>query len=1421
MTSHRKFLAAATTVLLAMIALLTLTTPAAFADSNVFKAQINGEETAAGSFSPDVIAGDVAGDVYVADGEHGVVDEFEPSATTASGYKLIHEINAEAAGVQGFYPYSLAVDSHGDVFVGDIEHGVVDEFEPSATTASGYELIHEVHGEESAAQAFYPYSLAVDSHGDVFVGDIEHGVVDEFEPTVTAASGYKLMHEINGAETVNTSFSPDGLATSGNQLFVADEGHGVIDQLESDASMASGYKLAREITGAETPQAQEKFGPFQVAVGAGGELFATDLEHNVIDRFSASVAYECQITGTASVEQCGGASSDTPQESLGLPYGLAVGPPGYVYVGDVEHGVVDVFGPEGTAPAGQWVTQAASGVVTTSARLNGTVNPEGGAVSKCEFEYGTSPSYGHTIACKQSSTEIGEGTSPVAVSAEAVTLEPGTKYYFRVAGEGVKGAGHGEEETFTTHFEPPTATIKPVTNASAHCATFNGDVNPEGSAAIYRFEDSTNGTTWSSLEQASVGAGKSEVIVSQDVCGLTGSTTYHVRLFAENAGGHITTGEESFPTPASGPQFAGVGASILGGNEATLYATIYPEQQTTTYRFEYGTTSFYGAKVPASEGNAGTTPIQVSQTITGLMPGTIYHFRVVSINPTGTTYGTDKTFVTSLVAPENQPVAPGPCPNEKLREESNVDPSTGVPYSLELPECRAYEQVTPPLKSDDGVGRGSWNAAAGNTIALEAVSANGSPLLVRSLVPLDHAEAGTDGELNPASYELTRTSSGWVTSGLTPPPSTFATAREEWTSDDDAAAGLWSAATPAQSLEAESFYRHDASGVFVDIGPIAPPAATAGPPRGSQPETKGLTKNDDAIVGASGDLEDVLFQLASPIQVNQPSYLWPGDSTVFGERPSLYEYVGSGHTGEGTDVPALVGVDNQGEQISECGTGLGAETEYVGRVRSVHNGISGGGSTVFFSVQASGCVPGADGPPGTQVYARIGTPGSPQATVNLAGSSGCASSTACNLTSAVTFQGASSDGSKVFFTAAQAGLVQGDTDASNALYECELPGDAGATPAASGKVDPCPTLKALTLTGTGERAEVQNMIAVSEEGSRVYFTAKGVLTSEPNQSLPAVHQVAEAGKDNLYVWEALGKGSLAGRIAFVATLPSASPTEAQATPDGAYLVFTTTADLTSDDTSTAAQAFRYDALTGRLIRISVGENGFSNDGNTSSYATTLATERLVAGEPNALPKTVSENGAYVVFQTSAALTPQVDGGTNNVYEWHEGNVYLISDGTDNTEHAGLIGLDASGGNIFFVTADKLVGQDDDEDWDVYDARIDGGFPAPTPEAKCEGEACQGSLASPLGSPSNGSTGPASDGNLASPGLKLPGETTTSTPKPKSLTRAQKLSKARHACHKYKPKAKRKQCERAARGRHGKAGKRTRRSAQPPRRPGVK
>jgi predicted lipoprotein with Yx(FWY)xxD motif len=99
-------------------------------------------------------------------------------------------------------------------------------------------------------------------------------------------------------------------------------------------------------------------------------------------------------------------------------------------------------------------------------------------------------------------------------------------------------------------------------------------------------------------------------------------------------------------------------AAVAGGVE--LRGKIYTYESDTHYRFEYGTTTAYGTSVPVPEGDAGVESIAtVAQTITGLTPSMVYHYRLVATNAGGTGESPDATFNSSEVGAPAPPVSGG------------------------------------------------------------------------------------------------------------------------------------------------------------------------------------------------------------------------------------------------------------------------------------------------------------------------------------------------------------------------------------------------------------------------------------------------------------------------------------------------------------------------------------------------------------------------------------------------------------------------------------------------------------------------------------------------------------------------------------------------------------------------------------------
>ncbi len=691
------------------------------------------------------------------------------------------------------------------------------------------------------------------------------------------------------------------------------------------------------------------------------------------------------------------------------------------------------------------------------------------------------------------------------------------------------------------------------------------------------------------------------------------------------------------------------------------------------------------------------------------------------------TAGTALVLLPSAAAAEE-------CPNAAFR--------TGP--SAHLPDCRAYEMVSPPFK-------GSGSAYVG------PISQSGSSLLLFVTGGFGGIEGfSTLYNPNPTGvYETQRTASGWVSapqdlSATEYLPAIFGkfNVLSGYGSEDgpDNLLVAWLSREASQPNNRLDFFARRSDHSVVDIGPALPSTAPAG-------------SSDDGG-GAFG----YGFSPSAQLSGNASRYFftlsqnhWPFDGTLEGDV-SLYEYLGTGNT-----TPLLVGVDNSGALISQCGTQLGEPNglfDYQSHSNYGHNAVSTDGNTVFFTV-----APCNGGPPVEELFARIdnGLPDAHTVAISEPSEEDCsACDTEAGVLAGARFRGASEDGRKVFFVTKQPLL---GSDTSENLYEYDFDAPAGervvrVTAGDATVSNPAPGLLALSL-------QVGPMN--SEDGSHMYFLATGVLTTTPNGE----GEAAAGGADNLYVFERDARFP-GGHVAFVARLSPADLSQAgfstvgfvpDMTPDGRFLVFASGRDLTPDDTSTARQIFEYDAQTGGLVRMSIGQDGFNHNGNVPATFYRFGQSDAAhivspAAELTAAPGlsfnyyssatyqsrlSVSADGSYVFFQSPVGLTPQAFDRkvlkidelgepvlANNVYEYHDGTVSLISDGQDVSSVTyepivELIGTDASGRDVFFQTVDPLVGQDTDTNVNVYDARIDGGFPAPVARPSCSGDACQGAL----------------------------------------------------------------------------------------------
>jgi hypothetical protein len=975
----------------------------------------------------------------------------------------------------------------------------------------------------------------------------------------------------------------------------------------------------------------------------------------------------------------------------------------------------------------------------------------------------------------------------------------------------VGDAGSDRIDRFRVFLE---ATVGAASGETAHEALVHGFVNPKGPALeSCRFEYGASkmvgepelgGDYTASVPCGqSVGSGSSLVEVDALLMGLDGGTTYHYRVRAVDGEGGVSSEAGSFTTLVT-TIVEEVSTSGLSASGATLEAVVNPDGPAALYHFEYGECagachgSAFPNRVPAGdvEVPAGTSPVTVAQPVTGLVAGRAYHFRIVISDVNGETIGAPEgTFVF-------EPIGVG-C----VTQRPGVDSFLG--------DCREYEMVTPPDKNGALIDNGTF-------LNPPVISSDGSRVLSQSIQCFDDPTSCTAlRQTEGAPYAFDHTEAGWVTQPLAPPASRNAILAESAETEDV----LYAQAAEPPALE-ELWARYP-NGSVRAIGPL-----------GEQPGDH--LGSAAATLATTADLSRVVYQGTS---------FWPrleGSSSA--KEPLTFPGQVSGQP----DLVAVTGGPGSTNLVSACGSDLGGNKN----IHSAYGSLSADGSAAFFT--AGPCKAGGTGTnAGVPVLADMLFERVFAGRTVLVSGSGPAGEGASECDEIcqkapvgdASFEGASSDGSTVFFTDTRRLTNDASEDNHNgdsAFQGCWL--TAGVSSGCNLYEWVCPahcaveSEKRLVDVSAGDRSglgpRVQGVIAIPPSGKDVYFVARGVLTGANREGVEPV-----AGLDNLYVSRLSETGM--DKTNFIGTLSSADEALwalqggiglANVTPDGNVLLFASHRALTGDVSRREgpAQVYRYDAETEELARVSIGQAGYNDNGNASVTDARIvnAYQGFVSGDGvGSANPSMSDSGNVVFFQSAAGLVPgalddvPLTGETaeskefaENVYEWEAdgakpaadapacaivvGCVSLISDGKDRTEGTDqhenlsaveLLGTDATGGNVFFWTADPILPVDKDSQIDLYDARIEGGVAEPVPVEPCSalGSCHEPVAVPPVLSPGEGEVftglGNAPVGSTEDP---------PAPPPPVVLSAAQKLKLELTGCRKKGGRA-RVVCERAA------------------------
>lgn len=883
---------------------------------------------------------------------------------------------------------------------------------------------------------------------------------------------------------------------------------------------------------------------------------------------------------------------------------------------------------------------------------------------------------------------------------------------------------------------PPSLVAGPIGNTKA---TLKAEVNPEGKPTTFHYELITEADYQAAGEafgagtivtpEKSLSGSDFEVYLAEALAGcsdpqneigvegkcLVPETDYRFRIVATNADGASTTDGQPFTTRPP-LDFGQVWSSEVGIEAARLSAEVNPLGIPTTGHFEYVSETRFAQSGWAGASRApvageldfgvGEQPLVRSAAISGLTPGTSYRYRILATDPLleGDLAGPEGSFKT--FAPWESETCPG-----------NAAHRTG--FSALLPDCRAYELVTPLQKGNTDV-LALGEATHDHPSAVNRSDITGSKLTYTTNKSFGDAVAAPIA----SQYLATRSETAWESTSLSPPRGPLilpisATLNAEFKAFTPDLCNAWLRTITDRSLSHDAvphypnIYRRHNPGTGCTGQPGTYESLTTVEPPNGTPKNASL-----GLQGISADGTRGLF-------------------VAQGRR--------AGGAPEAAGAPLLY-LSAAGEQYFVCmlpnglahsgGCSAGTSPSVGSTAYSIYgnfqNALSANGNRVYWSSSAGGPAP---------LYLRV-NPTEPQSAVAVGtcteSQKACtypvsAEAEALSGTTSSRFWAAAADGGSAFFTTG--------TD----LYRYRL-ADKQVTKIAAG---------------------VPGVVGTSIDATRIYFPSTEVL-SPAN----AAGEAPSVGEPNLYLYETGGAGS----YEFIGTLEAADvdsdppngrtsavsiePFErsSRVSADGLQVAFTSFAPLTGYDNTDvnsgepASEVFLYDARgAGELVCASCNPSG--SRPTAADISTNRTNEMLAAasidGWQDALHpgRFMAEDGSRLYFEASDALVIDDTNGVADVYQWerpgsgacttaspaysdqNRGCVDLISSGKS-VRKSEFVETSPSGNDVFFATLSGLLPHDYGL-IDIYDARVGGGQPIPSsPPPGCEGEACQGPAAPP-------------------------------------------------------------------------------------------
>ncbi len=875
---------------------------------------------------------------------------------------------------------------------------------------------------------------------------------------------------------------------------------------------------------------------------------------------------------------------------------------------------------------------------------------------------------------------------------------------------------------------PPTVSIDPTVTAGFNTAEVSGTIDPKGAEGNYTFETSTDGVNWSGFTYEGylpAESGSTEVAKTITVAAGTEFQVRLVAILSGPEGGEFISSPPNpkFKTkPVGAPVVTFAQPSAVTGTSAHFSATIRPEADPTKSS-AFDVTAYLECtpecpEMPYEIIPAAEEEHKIEVDAKDLLPGTGYQVKLITQNAGGT-YTQTKSFATPVTAPTVR-TSEAHVTTTTANLSGSINPNGAeVTYHFEYGPGFAQKSPTKSIFAGNVPVAVNFNVTGlepdteypFRLVAENSAGEGKSPdktfrtqAEVAATCPNDELRVGPSAALPDCrAYEL-----------VNPPGTDWSDIVRVWPGSDDGNHISFLTLVPPEiansAVVASSFLssRTDSGWITKDINlrvryvyglDVSLPACFSsdythaiidspatidendqdngahdyarievGNPIG-EPLSYGPTLPDKlrgfppTYVGGSPDLSRIAFFMQGvALSPDTP----PGETAIYS------------HDANGLHVISL---DTEHHVLSEVhpvgGNCATRETNGV-------HGSSDDGSKVFYAAgnfSGSGTIYRNDLDTGEVI--AVTQSHKTGDTANAGGGS---------------FQYATPDGNVVFFTSGE--QLTDDATPGGGLYRFEVSTD---------------TLEQITpFLGVHFDFGFQGGASPSENDSRVYFSTEHRLTPD-----------APRGGIGAYVWDRNDEGGTPGpggpskgTTRLITTLTDGGISRVSA--NGRYMLFTSHNSIDGANNKNKNTIYMYDAVTRDIACVSCRPNGAPSQADSK-----------LADEPESLttgiinPRNISNDGR-VFFDSSDRLIPADQTFSQDVYEYHEGSVSLISSGQGDLNQSYLADNSDDGTHVFFLTRNAFRPEDkDSSELDLYDAHTDGGFPLPKPKPPiCEGEACR-------------------------------------------------------------------------------------------------